>query len=176
MNIMSSQIEHSSRATIAKTPRNCQNKQKPIFCNDIRSSKYRVSGGSNPVSIGWKVARQYTLPPISMYMVVLIHLSNTITSFTKGESIRTLVPVTVGAGRNRSGLSIGIRWNTQSAEVTFGFLIVPSATLDLAIVLGMVHKDLPIGDTSPQAQGIRRFSARLPCLALKVHPSRGIWC
>ena len=66
------------------------------------------------------MTRQYTLPPISMYMVVLIHLSNSITCFTKGESIRTLVPVTVGAGRNLSGLSIGIRWNIQSAEVTLG--------------------------------------------------------
>lgn len=57
-----------------------------------------------------------------------------------------------------------------------GFLIVPGAKFDLAIVLGMVHKDLPIGDTSAPAQSVRSFSARLPCLALKDHPSRGIWC
>lgn len=52
-----------------------------------------------------------------------------------------------------------------------GFLIGPGAKLDLAIVLGMVHKNLPIGDTSAPAQGIRSFSARIPCLALKDHPS-----
>lgn len=57
-----------------------------------------------------------------------------------------------------------------------GFLIGPGAKLDLAIVLGMVHKNLPIGDTSAPAQGIRSFSARIPCLALKDHPSRGMWC
>lgn len=52
-----------------------------------------------------------------MNMVGLIHLSNLITSFTTGESIRTFVPVTLGVDRNLSGLSIGIRWNIQSAEV-----------------------------------------------------------
>lgn len=57
-----------------------------------------------------------------------------------------------------------------------GFLIGPGARLDLAIVLGMVHKDLPIGDTSAPAEGIRSSSARIPCLALKDHPSRGMCC
>ena len=57
-----------------------------------------------------------------------------------------------------------------------GFLIAPGAKLDLAIVLGMVHKDLPISDTSAPAQGVRSFSARLPCLALKDHPFQEIWC
>lgn len=60
-------------------------------------------------------------------------------------------------------------WNSMKYPVglsILGFLIIANASL--GVVLGMIHKDLPIGQTSFTSEDIRTFCIRVPRLFREI--------